>query len=314
MMQEDDRLTRAYPETIRWKKRSTSGDTAGVHRMLKITRAKSIGFCTGVRHAIDTATDAAAERNGIETLGALVHNKQVVQRLTILNINSINDISDIKGNTVVVSAHGVGPKVSEALKARGLSVIDTTCSYVKRAQKAARQLLDCGFFVVIFGDANHPEVKGILGWADGQGIATLDAKTLNSLPDIPKKLGILSQTTQIPSDFVLFAKHLIDMTMVKDAEIRLIDTICHETRRRQSETLKLAEGSDLMLVIGGRNSANTRRLFELCSSVTDTRWIETADELDTGWLKDKECVGVTAGTSTDDQTIDEIVDRLENAA
>jgi 4-hydroxy-3-methylbut-2-en-1-yl diphosphate reductase len=282
--------------------------------MLKINRAKSIGFCIGVRHAIDTVTEAATKRNGIETLGALVHNKQVVQRLTNLNINIISDVSEVKGNTVVVSAHGVGPKVSEGLKARGLNVIDTTCSYVKRAQKAAQKLLDCGFFVVIFGDADHPEVKGILGWADGQGIATLDAKTLKSLPVIPKKLGILSQTTQIPTDFIAFAKNIIDLTLVKDAEIRLIDTICHETRRRQSETLKLAKGSDLMLVIGGRNSANTRRLFELCSSVTDTRWIETADELEPGWLKDKECIGVTAGTSTDDQTIDEVVDRLENAA
>ena len=281
---------------------------------IKVIRADSLGFCSGVRRAIDIITEAARERGGIETLGALVHNKQVVQKLGKLGINTVDDISLVKGDTVVISAHGVGPAVSEAIRLRGLKAIDTTCSFVKRAQAAARKLAEEGFFVVVYGDTDHPEVKGILGWAGGRGMATLEAADLGRLPEIPRRLGMLSQTTQIPVDFIRFAKEIIDMAFVKDAEIRLIDTICHETRRRQADTLDMAGRSDLVIVIGGRNSANTRRLYELCRAAAETRWIETAGEIDPSWLKGKGTIGVTAGTSTDDQTIEEVAGRLEKLA
>ena len=277
---------------------------------VNIKKAADLGFCTGVRHAINIATKAARERGGLETLGALVHNQGVVQKLGVLGITTVDDLSLVQGNVVVISAHGASPATSEAIKQRGLSAIDTTCAFVKRAQSAAKNLVADGFYVTVFGDVNHPEVKGILGWANGHGLATLDAQDLGKLTKIPRRLGLLSQTTQIPSDFSRFTKDVLDLAFTKDAEIHIIDTICHETRSRQAETLSLARDSDLVLVIGGRNSANTKRLYELCATVADTRWVEAAAEINPSWLDGKNNIGITAGTSTDDETIDEVAARV----
>ena len=278
---------------------------------VKIKKASSIGFCMGVRRAIDIISDVAEKQGGVETLGALVHNQQVLGKLASRGVKIVDDIDDVKGRTLVISAHGVGPKVTEEIKLRGLTVTDTTCPFVKRAQVAAKKLSDAGFYTVVFGDVNHPEVKGILGWADGRGMATLDARDLEKLADVPKKLGILSQTTQIPAAFSEFVKDVLDLALVKDAEIRIIDTLCHDIRRRQADTLKMARGSDVVFVIGGRNSANTQHLFELCSTVADTHQIETAKDIKPAWLKGKTKIGVTAGASTDDETIDEVMAKLE---
>jgi 4-hydroxy-3-methylbut-2-enyl diphosphate reductase len=278
----------------------------------RITKASNIGFCMGVRRAIDIITDVADKQGGVETLGALVHNQQVLKKLADHGVSIVNDVSDIKGKTVVISAHGVGPKVTEEIESRDLTAIDTTCPFVKRAQVAARRLAEAGFYTVVFGDVDHPEVKGILGWAEGRGMATLDARDLGKLKELPRKLGLLSQTTQIPEAFSRFVKDVIDVALVKDAEIRIIDTLCHDIRRRQADTLKMAQDSDIVFVIGGRNSANTKHLYELCSTVADTRQIETAAEIDTAWLKDKQKIGVTAGASTDDETIDDVMARLRD--
>ena len=276
----------------------------------KITRASNIGFCMGVRRAIDIITEVAQQQGGVETLGALVHNQQVLGKLASQGVRIIDDVSDIKGRTVVISAHGVGPQVTREIESRGLSVIDTTCPFVKRAQVAARRLAEAGFYTIVFGDVDHPEVKGILGWAEGKGMATLDSGELGKMPELPRKLGILSQTTQIPEAFTRFVKDVVDLALVKDAEIHVIDTLCHDIRRRQADTLQMAQGSDIVLVIGGRNSANTKHLFELCATVADTRQIETAAEIDPAWLQGKSRIGVTAGASTDDETIDEVMARL----
>jgi 4-hydroxy-3-methylbut-2-enyl diphosphate reductase len=281
---------------------------------IKIKKASNIGFCMGVRRAIDIITDVADKQGGVETLGALVHNQQVLKKLADHGARIVNDVSDIKGKTVVISAHGVGPRVTEDIESRGLTAIDTTCPFVKRAQVAARRLAEAGFYTIVFGDVNHPEVKGILGWADGKGMATLDARDLSKMEELPRKLGILSQTTQIPEAFSRFVKDVIDIALVKDAEIRIIDTLCHDIRRRQAATLKMARDSDIVFVIGGRNSANTKHLFELCSMVADTRLIETAAEIDPAWLKNKQKIGVTAGASTDDETIDDVMARLHDVA
>ena len=281
---------------------------------INIKKAANLGFCTGVRHAMNIITEAARERGGIETLGALVHNRQVMQKLNKLGVVIVDNLDLVKGEAVVISAHGASPAVSAALGQRGLEAIDTTCAFVKRAQSAAKKLAADGFYVVVFGDVNHPEVKGILGWAEGRGLATLDARDVVNLPKTNRRLGLLSQTTQIPSDFSCFTKDVFDLAFTKDAEIRIIDTICHETRARQAETMSLARSSDLVLVVGGRNSANTKRLYELCAAVTDTHWVEVASEIDCTWLKGKTNIGITAGTSTDDETVDEVIACLTSLA
>jgi 4-hydroxy-3-methylbut-2-enyl diphosphate reductase len=221
------------------------------------------------------------------------------------------DVRSIQGQTVVTSSHGVTPQVEEAIRARRIGIISTTCPFVHRAQVAARRLTEAGFFVVVFGHTEHPEVKGILGWARGNGIASLDEKFLATFDRIPRRLGILSQTTQVPSQFIEFVKKLVDAAFIRDSEMRVIDTICHDIRERQAAALELAERVDLMLVVGGRHSANTNRLAELCAAVTETHLIETADEVNPAWLEGKRRIGITAGASTDEQTVDEVLRRLE---
>ena len=281
---------------------------------LEIKKAADIGFCLGVRRAIDILEPVARKRGGVETLGAVVHNQQVLHRLEALGVRVVRSVDDIIGDTVVISSHGVGPEVEEEIRARQINIIDTTCPFVKRAQVAARRLAESGFFTVVYGDNGHPEVRSVLGWAGGKGMATMNAEDIIRLNELPRRLGVLSQTTQIPARFADFTKRLIDLALVKDSELRIIDTICHDIRRRQASALTVARDSDLVLVIGGSTSANTRHLVELCSTVTKTYLVETADEIKPAWLKGQRRVGVTAGASTDEQTINEVLKRLKALA
>jgi len=285
-----------------------------VKRKLKIEKAGRTGFCFGVRRAINTLEKVARERGGVETLGAVVHNQQVLQKLAEISVKVVNNVDAIKGDTVVTSSHGVSPDLEDKIRARRINVISTTCPFVRRAQVAARRLAESGFFVIVYGDVDHPEVKGILGWAKGKGLATTDEKDVQALNPLPRRLGILSQTTQVPAQFAAFVKKIIDLALNKDSEIRIIDTICHDIRERQAAALELANRADLMLVVGGRSSANTNRLAELCAQVTETYLIETAHEIKSAWLKDKKLVGVTAGASTDESTVDEVMRKLEAMA
>ena len=231
-----------------------------------------------------------------------------------MGIRTANRVDDIKGNVVALSAHGVSPRLEKEIRAHHIDIINTTCPFVHRAQVTARRLAETGFFVIVYGDANHPEVKGVLGWANDKGVATLDEKFIAKLKPLPRRLGVLSQTTQIPAHFIEFVKGIIDTALTRDSELRIVDTICHEIRERQALALKLASRVDLMLVIGGHNSANTSRLAQLCSQITKTYLIETAEELQPGWFQGQRHVGITAGASTAEQTVDEVVTRLEAMA
>jgi len=281
---------------------------------LKIEKDSGIGFCFGVRRAIDIVEESAREHDAVETLGAIVHNQPVLQKLAGIGVRIARGLDDIKGNIVVTSAHGLSPEIEEELRARHIDIISTTCPFVHRAQLAARRLAQAGFWIVIYGDANHPEVEGVLGWAEGRGIATLDERFVSETKPLPCRLGVLSQTTQIPACFTGFVKKLVDLTFTRDSELHVIDTICHEIRGRQASALELAGRVDLMLVIGGHNSANTNRLARLCSRVTKAYLVETADEIDPAWFKDCHHVGITAGTSTAEETINDVVVRLESIA
>lgn len=278
---------------------------------MKIEKTKEIGFCYGVKRAIDILERIARERGGVETLGAVVHNEQVLQRLAGMGVRVVSEIDDIKGSTVAISSHGASPQVEEKLRARHIEIVNTTCPFVHRAQIAARRLAKDGFFVIVYGDADHTEVKGVLGWAGGRGMATLDERFIAKLDPLPRRLGILSQTTQIPAYFAEFVKKLVDCAFTKDSELRIIDTICHDIRRRQAEALELARRVDLMLVIGERGSANTSRLTELCSTATETYLIETAEEIKPSWFQGRRHIGITSGASTAEQTIDQVLARLE---
>ena len=278
---------------------------------MRIEKADEIGFCFGVRRAVDILERVARERGGVETLGAVVHNQQVLQRLAEIGVRVAKGVDDIQGDMVAISSHGVSPQLEEEIRARHIETIDTTCPFVRRAQIVAHRLADSGFLVIIYGDADHPEVKGVLGWANNKGLATLDEKVIAKVDNLPRRLGVLCQTTQIPTHFTGFIKRLIDSVFARDFELRIIDTICHDIRQRQAAALKLARTADLMLVIGGHNSANTNRLAQLCSMATKTYLIETAEEIQPAWFQGQSYIGITAGTSTALETVNEVWLKLE---
>jgi 4-hydroxy-3-methylbut-2-enyl diphosphate reductase len=278
--------------------------------MTKVEKARELGFCFGVRRAIKIIHEAARKNGKVVTLGPIVHNRQVVEKLSELGVNVVNDISQSRGRVIAISSHGVSPQLLEQIEAQRLEVIDTTCPIVRSAQKAARKLAQSGFGIVIYGEASHPEVKGLLGWAGEKAIATLNGEELIE-KDLPKKLGVLSQTTRGRQQFAEFVKNVISVVFPHVQELRVINTLCEETQKRQKAALELAGKSDLMIVVGGLNSANTLRLAEVCSPEVETHLIETADEIDRVWLEGKKHIGITAGASAPDEAIEEVVARLE---
>jgi len=278
---------------------------------LRVEKTAGMGFCFGVKRAIKTLERVARKHGRVETLGAIVHNRQVLERLAGIGVRVADSLDEIEGDTVVIGAHGIGPQLEDEIKARYRQVINTTCPFVHRAQVAARRLARSGFFVIIYGDASHPEVKGILGWANDKGVATLDENFAAQAQDLPRRLGVLSQTTQIPTRFTEFNKRVIDSALVKDSELRIIDTICHDIRERQQSALELARRVDLMLVIGSHGSANTNHLAELCTTATRTHLVETAGEIQPSWFQEHRHIGVTSGASTAEETIDEVLAKLK---
>ena len=275
---------------------------------MDIEKARDLGFCFGVKRAIELVEKAARKEGRLKTLGPIVHNRQVVARLEAEGIAVATSLDGLDKGTVVITSHGVAPQVLDILQSRGLNIIDATCPLVRRAQRTARRLADAGFYVLIFGDSAHPEVQGLLGWAGDDALATLEVPVLEMAP---RRIGVLSQTTQSAHHFVRFLAGLLTSNIASVYELRIMNTICDATRRRQEAALELAHRVDLMLVIGGRHSANTRHLAADCAAAgVKTHHIETAAELDSSWFTSRGRIGVTAGASTPDQIIDEVLAKL----
>jgi 4-hydroxy-3-methylbut-2-en-1-yl diphosphate reductase len=274
-----------------------------------IEKAKELGFCFGVRRAIKLIEGAARKQQGITTLGPIVHNRLVVARLAAMGVKSINNLDEFKGGILAIPSHGVSPEVLERITMLHVDVIDTTCPNVRSAQKAAKQLSEGGFSVIIFGEATHPEVRALVGWAGNKAIATLENSDIAGYQP-SDRLGILSQTTQSKAQFTDFTSDLLTKIFPDVHEVRVINTLCDETQKRQTAAFDLARKSDLMIVVGGRNSANTQRLADVCSPITETHLIETADEIETIWLSGKRQIGITAGASTPDEAIAEVAQKL----
>jgi len=225
---------------------------------MEVLKAKELGFCAGVRRAIEALEKAAEARQPVASLGAVVHNRRVIDRLEARDITVVSSLDEVKARTVAISSHGVGPKVLEDIEARGLTAIDTTCPRVRYAQRVASQLADAGFYVVVFGDANHPEVKGVLGWAGDKGIACQNAADLPA-DKLSGRVGILSQTTQTHPAFAAFASAVIERSLRRLKEVRVVNTICEATSRRQTSAAELAKRADLVIVIEiGRASCRER--------------------------------------------------------
>ena len=276
----------------------------------EVEKARALGFCFGVRRAIKIIEKAAKGHHRIATLGPIVHNRLVVAKLADMGVEVVDDLARAKSGIVAITSHGVPPELLEQIQMRQIEVIDTTCPTVRSAQKAARKLAGGGFGVVIFGEANHPEVKGLLGWAGDKAIATMDGEELAKL-SLPRKLGILSQTTQSRAQFTRFINKVVDIALPNIQELRIINTLCQETQKRQEAAVELAQKSDMMIVVGGLNSANTKHLAEVCAPIVETHLIETAAEIEPVWFRGKRHIGVTAGASTPDEAIEEVMAKLK---
>jgi len=263
---------------------------------MQIEKANETGFCFGVKQALKILDEAIHENGDVETLGHMVHNQKVIDNFSSRGVKIVKNIDQIKGNVVVIPSHGVPPLVRKELNTRGLKIIDATCPTVRKAQMAAKELSERGFDVIVFGDPAHSEVKGVMGCV-GDGIATLDSTTASQYHKSSYRLGFLSQTTQNPTNFLQFVGNFVSSILPQINELCVINTICHVTRRRQAAGLELARRVDLMIVVGGRNSANTQRLAEICSSTgVETHHIEEAAEIEEGWLKGRSSIGITTGT------------------
>lgn len=277
---------------------------------MEILLARDMGFCWGVRRAIDIIEKAADEKGEIISLGPIVHNPQVVRELEERGVRTAGDLSDGDSLPVAITAHGVGPDVLEDARSRGNEVIDTTCPIVTRSQRWAKKMAEAGFTVVIFGDPNHREVRGVLAWAGANAIAIQDGDPLPA--DLPSRLAVISQTTQSPERFAEFLSRLMQEHVGKISELRVINTLCDVTSSQQAAARELAQEVDLVLVVGGRSSANTRHLLDVCKEEGSVAYhVEGPDDLRAEWLKGCERVGVTAGASTPDSAVEAVVRRVQ---
>jgi 4-hydroxy-3-methylbut-2-enyl diphosphate reductase len=280
---------------------------------MQVLIAEHAGFCEGVERAYGIALKQTKIGRPVFMLGNLVHNTQVIEKFRSLGVATVKDLSEIPQHSngiLLISAHGVPPQIYEGAKKLGLEIVDTTCSWVKKAQKITKELADQDRLVIIVGDKGHPEVRGLVGWSGGKAVVVENVKDLDKLSLSPdKKAGILAQTTQAQEHF----NKMVSDVKKKVNDLKEFDTICGATSKRQNAAVELAKKVKLMLVIGDKMSANTKRLTELCTKTgTETYQIQTVKELDPEWLKGKDKVGLTAGASTPDWVIKEVVQRLKS--
>ncbi len=274
---------------------------------MKVSVAEKCGFCHGVRNAISVAEKILAEENDVYSLGPIIHNKDVVDRLAKSGLKTVSKVQDIPSGTVLIRSHGAAPKQIAKLKDKGLRIVDATCILVKRVQHIAGELERDGYKVVIIGEENHPEVQAVVGCAEDV-VVIADESDLHKLPQ-HAKLGVVCQTTQNPDHF---GRMLCAMASGSFSELKVINTLCRESIRRQESAVQLCRQVDIMFVLGGLESANTRRLAELCKKVNkETYHLQNWNELDESVLSGKKSAGVTAGASTPDWIINEFVKNLK---
>ena len=276
---------------------------------MEVILAEHLGFCYGVKRAIEIARQNASTDGTSSTLGPIIHNPQMVERLKNEGVGTVGSLDEMDDGVVIIRSHGVGPKVYEEAESRGLELVDATCPHVKKAQLSGKLLSEEGYTVVIVGEKNHPEVKSIFEWTEQNAYIIETEAEVDALPSIGK-LGIVSQTTFSGEKF----RSIVSCLLEKSREIKILRTICTATDLRQAAALELAENVDVMIVVGGKNSANTSRLAKLCATKCKTYHIETVEELQGEWLDHVNKIGITAGASTPDWIIKEVYKQCQNRA
>jgi 4-hydroxy-3-methylbut-2-enyl diphosphate reductase len=275
---------------------------------MEVRIAKTAGFCWGVRRTVERLMEVADSAAGraVVTLGPVIHNPQAVERMREKGVGTVNAIAEVgDGTTVVVRTHGAVKSELAAAKERGLDVVDGTCPYVKYPQVMAQRLSKEGYHLIIVGDANHAEVKGVISYADGPCTVV---KPGAPIPEVSaRKVAVLAQTTCIGAEF----ERVVGALALRHKEVRAVNTICSDTDERQGDARELARGVDAVVVVGGKNSANTRHLAEICRDIQPRTWhIETEEELQAEWFQGCKLVGISAGASTPDWVVEEVAERL----
>ena len=274
---------------------------------MKVLLAKQAGFCFGVKRATQMAFEAAGKDQRTFTLGPIIHSPQVVGRLEDLGIRALDSLEGLDHGTIIIRSHGVELKDINEAKQKKLDIVDATCPFVKKAQEHVKSLSEAGYGVVVVGDADHPEVQSIVSYGGNNVFVVAAGEDVKKLPKM-NKTGVIAQTTQSFENL----KNVVCECLLRGGEIRVYNTICDATAVRQEEAKELAGQVDCMLVVGGFNSANTRRLVEVCVELQSrTHHIETAEEINPDWFEGVDKVGVTAGASTPKWIIDEVINKIE---
>jgi len=274
---------------------------------MRVEVARHAGVCYGVERALKLADEAAAQGRVVHTLGPLIHNPQAVAELKTRGVEVAACLEDVDDGILVIRSHGVDPAIIAAAEDLGLDVIDATCPFVSAAHTCARELAEAGYSVVIVGEEEHPEVEGIMAHAGGTALIVEDVADLpERLPS--RRIGVVVQTTQSLARL----KDIVDALLPRVSELKVCNTICSATAKRQLSAQELARMVDVMIVVGGHNSGNTTRLAEICAAVNPrTHHVETAEEIDPAWFGGVESVGVTAGASTPDAQVAGVVASIE---
>ena len=275
---------------------------------MEITVAKSAGFCFGVQRAVDSVYKELEENSGkIYTFGPIIHNEQVVEDLNkkgIEVIDTVEQLKEIKEGTVVIRSHGVAKEIYDILEQQKLKMVDATCPFVKKIHNIVLDESNNGKTIIIIGNDNHPEVEGIKGWVNGEVIVINKEEQIEklSLPE-QTKACIVSQTTFNHNKF----KYLVEIIRKKGYDITVVNTICNATHVRQVEARKISSKVDGMIVIGGKNSSNTQKLYDICrNECENTFYVQTVKDLNLHELKSLKSIGITAGASISKNIIKEV--------
>lgn len=274
---------------------------------MRVEVAKHAGVCYGVERALKLAVEASERGVEVHTLGPLIHNPQAVADLRKQGVEVAGCLDEVDDGTLIIRSHGVDPAIISEARDRGLDVVDATCPFVSAAHTCARELAEQGLSVIIVGEEDHPEVEGIQAHAGGTALIVQSAEDLpKRLPS--RKVGVVVQTTQSLARL----EQVVSALLPRVSELRVCNTICSATAKRQLSAEELARTVDVMVVVGGHNSGNTTRLAEICRGVNArTHHVETADELDAAWFDGAESVGVTAGASTPDKQMQDVISAIE---
>ena len=277
---------------------------------MEVIRAKTAGFCFGVKRAVDTVyeqLEKASESTTIYTYGPIIHNEEVVKDMKqkgIIVLQSEAELDALTEGTVIIRSHGVEKAIYDKLNAKGIKIVDATCPFVKKIHNIVQKESTNGNYIIIVGNPQHPEVEGIRGWAGIKAVVVQTKEDIDKLI-IPEneKVCVVSQTTFNYNKF----KELVEIILKKSYDVSVLNTICGATRERQTEARSIAEEVDAMIVIGDKHSSNTQKLFEICKGACkDTYYIQTLDDLDLNQLGSVETVGITAGASTPNNIIEEV--------